>query len=603
MQTKTTEMKKMFGWYDPVALLRTAGDVVYSSINGRHADHRLIEAITPTRNCGLYDYSVEYDVGPDGEPVPSTRARQEIWIDYVSDVGDGWDSTYAIAFYLSQGLSLEDSSHKRYETKRGAILIMGGDEVYPTASRSEYESRLVGPYEAALKKTKPPDHPHLFAVPGNHDWYDSLTSFTRLFCAQRWLGGWKTRQERSYFALKLPNKWWLMGTDIQLGSEIDDPQVEYFRRIAEAEMEEDDRIILCNAEPHWIYAHLYHKSDSDYNESNLAFLENKIFKGRVAVFVAGDLHHYRRHEASDGTQKITAGGGGAFLHPTHGTDVSLLREGEADLRKDVPPREFRCKPTSQYPSHSISRRLCWRNWGFVALNPKFGVLTGILYLLTSWAVMAPLCSFGWSNVGGALRQSIISTMTSQTGALWIGLVLLALVLFTDTHKVFYRWAGGIVHGGFHLLAIFLLGWAIDWTFCLSSFRNHTPGFCEFVSKLLLGGALMFAGGWIVGSGILGVYLWASLNVFRRHQNEAFSSLHIPDYKNFLRLHINQAGKLTIHSIGIDRVPRKWTEVETDGQKPRFEPADKAATSPFLIEEPTVFPKPVSASSGDITAHS
>ena len=47
MQTKTTEMKKMFGWYDPVALLRAAGDVVYSSINGRHADHRLIEAITP----------------------------------------------------------------------------------------------------------------------------------------------------------------------------------------------------------------------------------------------------------------------------------------------------------------------------------------------------------------------------------------------------------------------------------------------------------------------------------------------------------------------------------------------------------------------------
>lgn len=156
MQTKTTEMKKMFGWYDPVALLRAAGDVVYSSINGRHADHRLIEAITPTRNCGPYDYTVEYDVGPDGEPVPSTRARQEIWIDYVSDVGDGWDSTYAIAFYLSQGLSLEDASHKRYETKRGAILIMGGDEVYPTASRSEYESRLVGPYEAALKKPSRP---------------------------------------------------------------------------------------------------------------------------------------------------------------------------------------------------------------------------------------------------------------------------------------------------------------------------------------------------------------------------------------------------------------------------------------------------------------
>ncbi|HEY6179460.1 MAG TPA: hypothetical protein VIX73_33625, partial [Kofleriaceae bacterium] len=69
----------------------------------------------------------------------------------------------------------------------------GGDLVYPVASREEYEQRLVMPYEHALPHTRAP-HPDVFAIPGNHDWYDSLISFTRRFCSERWFAGWRTRQ-------------------------------------------------------------------------------------------------------------------------------------------------------------------------------------------------------------------------------------------------------------------------------------------------------------------------------------------------------------------------------------------------------------------------
>jgi hypothetical protein len=51
-------------------------------------------------------------------------------------------------------------------------------------------------------------------------------------------------QNRSYFALKLINGWWLFGTDMQLGSALDTPQIEYFTEVMK-KLALDDRIILC----------------------------------------------------------------------------------------------------------------------------------------------------------------------------------------------------------------------------------------------------------------------------------------------------------------------------------------------------------------------
>ena len=87
----------------------------------------------------------------------------------------------------------------------------------------------------------------------------------------------------------------------------------------------NDRIILCNAEPHWITASLY-PDDPEYNNRNMGFFEGHILKHKVAVHIAGDRHYYRRHEEITDTngkpippdskskiQKITAGGGALFF--------------------------------------------------------------------------------------------------------------------------------------------------------------------------------------------------------------------------------------------------------------------------------------------------
>jgi hypothetical protein len=197
-------------------------------------------------------------------------------LDYVADLGDGFNPTYAIAWLLSrEELDLLDADGKVVETTpRGRILVMGGDQVYPIATREQYQNRLVGPYRAALPcvhNRKPPD---LFAIPGNHDWYDGLTSFTRLFCQSRSIGVYQTSQRRSYFSIRLPGDWWLWGIDIQLESDIDDSQLDYFRDIADEIVAEvgagEAKIILVTAEPSWVYSAGPSPSGSGRDQSEVA---------------------------------------------------------------------------------------------------------------------------------------------------------------------------------------------------------------------------------------------------------------------------------------------------------------------------------------------
>ncbi|MDQ3978283.1 MAG: hypothetical protein M3314_01850, partial [Actinomycetota bacterium] len=68
-------------------------------------------------------------------------------------------------------------------------------------------------------------------------------------------------------------------------------------------------------------------------------------------------------------------------------------------------------------------------------------------------------------------------------------------------------------------------------------------------------------------------------------------LHHMDQKNFLRLHLDSSGELTVYPIGIDRVARRW-EFAPDGapHEPWLVPAEDGP-KPHLIEPPLGFPCP------------
>ena len=573
----------MVGWFDPGQLIRTGFRSAVSVIVGEQSDRRVTQALG-AHHVDVHDYSSIDD------PMLGQRVRDGLWLDYLADTGDGFNPTYACAWLLAQPrLDLSEPHGKSHSLPRAGLLVLGGDQVYPAPSREEYQRRLVVPWEMASQWIDAADSADVFAVPGNHDWYDGLSAFLRLFCSDvggRHLGAWRTRQTRSYFTLKLPGGWWLIGADSQLQADLDVPQIAYFESVAQR-MSPGDRLIICLSTPVWVHAHKYRQMGEVMDETDLIYLRDHVFAPRgvtVNVHLSGDLHHYRRHEEVDPdeplapVQKITAGGGGAFLHPTHDEDVSLIEDHEEVGTRKGRTRRFALK--SCYPSMRQSWWLSFGNLAFGYINPRFGIVPALLYVMTAWLVSAAVGYQQADNPLQALRLTF-SAFSNEPGlTLWVIAVVSAFVGFNTTRSVWHRWAGGIAHAAAHWVAMFYIGWGARLLV-----ERLLPGDGPF--ELLLSAGLIFAGGWVVGSVIMGLYLLISLNVFGRHSEEAFSALRIQDYKNFLRMHIASDGTLTIYPIAVDRVARRWRDAtDQDAQSPSSLMPD-APLRARLIEAPIV----------------
>lgn len=538
----------MVEWLAPRVLLHSAQEVVLSGLFANFADKRETMA-------GLSDETFRYD---------QSAADGDFWFDYASDVGDGFDSTYAIAELLAQPLTLGDT-----RTERGRVLVLGGDQVYPTAGWQAYEERFRLPYGLALPNADRP--PHLFAIPGNHDWYDGLTSFTRVFGQRGHVGGWQTRQARSYFALRLPRGWWLWGIDIQFDAYIDGPQIEYFKAVAR-QAAPGDQVILATAKPSWIGVEDPERAPQSWK--SLAWFEEEVIckasqdRAKLALTLTGDLHHYSRYEPAghepDGLgAKVTAGGGGAYLSPTHW--LPETRRLPKVRRSDTPVDDSTAEPTTYerttvWPPADASsamargilahRRPTKTKKLWLVLGPIYALLA----LLTAAAVRDQHPSFEGAVADGAgiLLDAISIWLLLLVGALAAGL------------RVWSRSAGAPGRFGvFHALAHVLLAWGatvalllipLDWGFL----RGYLATAVVFVVGVLLG-RLIFVQylWWTHRAGVKrGEPLW--------HANEVFAGQGIADYKHFLRFRIDTAGRLTMWAVGLEQVPRYRPELK-DGK--------------------------------------
>jgi hypothetical protein len=540
----------MVGWYDPRVLAHSAYQVAIANVFGRHSDTRLIEALA-SQPQNDFDYSA---------------AAGDFWFDYAADIGDGWNSTFAIADAIAQPELAFEHGGSSENTRCGQVLVFGGDEVYPYPSRAEYDVRTETPYKLAFAGRARPD---VFAIPGNHDWYDSLVAFSRTFCRpERGFAGCPTRQTRSYFALKLPANWWLLAIDLQLGADLDEPQVQYFQKVA-ARMDDAARLIFCVPEPRWILEDAYPRHSSYDEQSSTRFLEEKVFRRKARVFLTGDLHFYKRHENAEGIQKITSGGGGAFLHPTHAPATRQLRNGFVERMV--------------YPDVKTSRRLSWRNFLFPFLNPKSGWLYAFLYAMSAWLASASLEASDVIDLRTALGAAMNAAIRDPLNGMWLVFVIGAFIFFTDTHVRSWRVLGGASHALLHLAAAFMVGWGA----LLLTVRVFDLAYGS-MAQLLISGLVTFVLGGPTGAFILGIYLFVSIRVFGRHGNEAFSSLRIQDFKQWLRLRIDAAGNLTIYAIAIDRVPRRW-RATARANEATFTADDARASAPRLIDKVDIRP--------------
>mmetsp|Transcript_33849 Transcript_33849/g.71179 ORF Transcript_33849/g.71179 Transcript_33849/m.71179 type:complete len:1044 (-) Transcript_33849:143-3274(-) len=394
------------------------------------------------------------------------------WFDFVSDCGDGFNSSYQVSRMLAQptlgviattasssSLSSSSSSPTSSSLKqkqppktrilpRGKLLINGGDLAYPDPTPESYEKRFFRTFEDALppppsfrrehisirkpalpvkgwdNNTDDDDEarkgrddcvdgdngyhrlsiyrgPCAFLIPGNHDWFDGLSTYTRYILSRDWLGGWLMPQRTSYFALKLPQRWWLLGFDLALDDDINIEQFHFFASLAENHMKAGDAAIVVSHVPHWVVNEYENHSNDSERESNLTELVRTHLKGKVKLRLAGDLHHYTRHvplfpttkPAAPGMGKvkrgntagekpptlIVAGGGGAFLHPTH-CFQDRIKVGEDDYSR-----------VCAYPNAKVSRRLSWLNlWQFRWRNWRFDVLWAVTHFGICSSLF-PLC--------------------------------------------------------------------------------------------------------------------------------------------------------------------------------------------------------------------
>lgn len=538
--------RKPVPWLAPLLLISTGLRTLLALLFGAYLDKRELQH--------TFDATVTRQVGPDGG----------LWLDYVADLGDGFNATYSVAYLLAQRELTVDG----HRLPRAQVLVLGGDQVYPSAAFDTYEERCKGPYQAALPVT-PPEQPTLFAIPGNHDWYDGLTAFLRLFVRSRdrHFGGWNTAQTRSYFAVELPADWWLFGLDDQSGSYLDDPQLSYFDSVAER-LGPQSRVILAVPMPTWVKATT--KDPSAYDSIDY-FIRTIVAPtgAQVHLLISGDHHHYARYVGPD-RQLITCGGGGAYLYPTH-----LLPQ-----RIEVPPKETLARRASaphsyelvgRYPDAAQSRRYAWGIFPRLPRrNPGFATLLGALYTLLILSMVGV-----YTNHNGTQLRLFSVPLVAM-----LLVTLTATVLFAEAPGAVQRrlrhWLLGLGHGLAHLG----LAAAGTWVWLALPFHDW-PWPLSVVAAAVFFGSV----GGLVASQLVAAYLLVA-SAFGVNGNELFAGQGIEDSKGFVRMRIAPDGTLTIYPIVVDRVGRHW-QVNPDQSAEASWLVPRTPLEPRLAEPPVI----------------
>ena len=559
--------RPMVRWFDPHQLVDTAVRVLVSGVFSSYADSREMQAREPAE-------------------VPDRGGERELWLDYVADLGDGWNSTYSIASLLAaERLEVRSPQDENHVTERGRILVMGGDQVYPVPKAVEYENRMLGPYRAALPCARG-EAPELFAIPGTHDWYDGAVNFTSIFCRNRAIGGWRTIQRRSYFAVRLPAGWWLWGIDIQFGACVDEVQLQYFADVARERVQRGDRIVLCMSKE----VKSGRKRGEIHSDRDIAYLEREIIEpsgARLLLYLKSGKHYYSRYEEQDGPRHhIESGGGGAFLHPTHNLPERIDLPG---ARGATPY----CKART-YPSADVSRRLRKRIWLVPAYNTPLAAVFGVVQVLLAFMLGLHLDDRHVSLGVGDLLWAMWESPTAFLLSLLVLAALAGLVRFAHDATGIARLLLGLAHLALHVASVVAI--------MLAASHLSTSGGLDGSASLLAFLGLVFLLGGISGMFAMTGYLWLT-GFLGLHGTEGYAPLHHQDLKHFLRLHITPDGVLTIYPIALDRVGRKWTlRPDAPADAPWFSP-EGSALRPHLVEAPIRIGRPAAAAAVERAASS
>jgi len=242
-----------------------------------------------------------------------------------------------------------------------AFAFICSDVIYPAGGVDAYAERFFDLYHWYA--------PPIYAVPGNHDWYDDGEAFMRWFCGARerlpagtgsprhrrlrrlrvWRSpgrvdeaaaaaqagrhdqpGHRASQPGPYFAVDTgPLR--LVGIDTGITGEIDPDQEAWLREVSGGERPK----ILLTGKP------LMVDGTAPGSVACRARVDAIVRDpaNRYIAAIGGDIHNYQRYLCGDGFVYLVNGGGGAFMHETH--SIASL---DATPGVGVREADFRCYP-------------------------------------------------------------------------------------------------------------------------------------------------------------------------------------------------------------------------------------------------------------------
>jgi hypothetical protein len=282
--------------------------------------------------------------------IMSRPAGETFSVLVIGDTGEGDNSQYAVAESLI------------HLSKDADFAVICSDVVYPSGGIDDYGRTFHHPY----RNLELP----VYAVPGNHDWYDGLHGFMHYFCRvddaghrpdcggglaaflarSLWRrpsqpanpatkgGAVKERpppdplQPAPYFAIDAgPVRF--VGIDTGITGEIDEDQYHWLQRVSLDAARRPK--ILLTGKPIYV--------DNEHHPGGVLGRRETVDdviadpRANYVMAIGGDVHNYQRYPVRVASgrliQYIVSGGGGAYMHATHriplvnvnGVDESMFR--------------------------------------------------------------------------------------------------------------------------------------------------------------------------------------------------------------------------------------------------------------------------------------
>jgi hypothetical protein len=496
------------------------------------------------------------NASPDGASL-AERLGREVWIDFVADTGDDHDLSGAVGRMLFAEYTLTGSEPRTLP--RGDVLMFGGDTAYPAATAHELERRLLQPWNRVIAGTAEDDRRRvLLAIPGNHDWYDGLDGFGRLFrrnpfhtLAEPVTGGAAAPVEDSLRervegalmrhlhldeigeSLRLAGEAFESLAALVLGTEVkkaDRLRLAGYTAVQEAsywalplapglDMWGVDRqlrnadfrqrvffahrraeaqprkLLFVAADPALAYGEPNEPGAQLLDACHLSLASNNIF------YLTGDVHHYERLHVGESLHVI-AGGGGAFLH---GSRIA------ADAGSQPPERAYPDKATSRRLAMDMPLRLAA---GFAGFLPHLGF--GLLAAL---------------EVSVIRRAPVPGALVVIASTLFV-ILSLSLAIRARRQRPVATFAICIPFGLMLGLAPLVL-------------RHLLSGILPQFGVLTAVVAHAF-----LGSLLLGLFLLVLALVGLEH-HQVFAALGHPGFRHFVRLCVHPSGKVEGFVIGKD----------------------------------------------------